>query len=211
MLSISVVVPLQEHRKEFFYNECLPSIEKNNPSEIIIIEDDGKAPYKRNLGLDKIKPYDYTLFSDDDIIYPVDWMKKMIDNIKDNDNIAFSYSGYRLKGHGKLINEPRFNFLFNSRPFDLNALKNGNYISTMSLIKSKYLIRWDENEIMYRYQDWEYYLRMCLKYNKKGKLLNYPFVANYFEDSLKRNWPENVNYIVSSYIKQKLLIDKKYD
>jgi len=211
-LPISVIIPLQKHRKDFFEKECLPSIEKQNPSEIIIIDDDGKAPYKRNLGLKKSKPYEYVLFSDDDITYPDRWISKMIDNIKDDDKLAFSYTGYILKGHDSLKENKNFNKIFNAPEFNLKWLKKGNYISTMSVLKTKYLVEWDENDIMYRFQDWEFFLRICLKYNVSGKLLQNHFIAHYFDEVLKKDWQNDFkNQKLKSYITQKLLNNKNYD
>jgi hypothetical protein len=209
-LPISVIIPLQEHRRDFFENKCLPTIEKQNPSEIIIIDNDGRAPYKRNLGLKKSKPYEYILFSDDDITYPDGWAESMINSIKDNDILAFSYTGYYLKGHGKLKSNKNFNRTYNAPHFNLNKLKTRNFISTMSMLKSKYLVEWDENDIMYRFQDWEYFLRICLKYNVKGKLNQNHFTAHYFEDVLNRKYPNNIKKTIFKYIKNKLLIEKKY-
>jgi hypothetical protein len=210
-LPVSIVVPLTTSRREFFETECLPSIIQNSPDEVIVIDDPGKAPYKRNLGLSKISGKNrYVLFSDDDIIYPDDWLSRMIKTIEHDNSVMFSYTGYIAQGHGKLAGSKDWNFNFNAPEFNLNRLKKGNYISTMSLIKSEYVIPWDEDSIMCRFQDWEYFLRMCLKFNKGGKMLHYPFIANYFEDSLHRNWPKNVNTIIKEYIHKKLLIDKDY-
>ena len=68
-LPISVIVPLSKNRRSFFENFVLPLIEANNPVEIIVNDDEGRAPKKRNDGFKK-STQPFLFFCDDDILLP---------------------------------------------------------------------------------------------------------------------------------------------
>jgi len=181
---ISVIIPLSEHRKDFFYKYTYPSILNNFSAEIIINSNNGTAPEKRNYGFD-VSSQPYVFFCDDDIILPSDLLGKFYNILKEQKNdIGYVYCGY--KGIVLTNNHPiKGNFEIKSVPFDGERLKRGNYISTMSLIKRDYFPRFDEN--LERFQDWDLYLTM-LNNGIKGKMVkNMDFMAFYMGNGITSN------------------------
>lgn len=156
-LPISVIVPLSSHRKDFFYRFCLPSVEANNPKEIIIIDEEGTAPHKRNKGFD-ISTQNFVFFCDDDAILGCDCLKKMLQSIE-NGPEAFSYCHYAGIVTNKNAHPLKENFISESKFFDLDSLKRYNYIDTMSLLKREFFPRFDES--LLGYQDWDLWLTIA--------------------------------------------------
>lgn len=156
-LPISVIIPLSDHRKDFFYRFCLPSIEANNPKEIIIIDEEGSAPYKRNKGF-RLSTQNFLFFSDDDAILGSDCLKKMLDAIEHGPE-AFSYSHYAGIVTNKDAHPLGENFISESKPFDLDSLKKHNYIDTMSLVKREFFPGFDES--LLGFQDWDLWLTIA--------------------------------------------------
>lgn len=68
-LPISVIVPLSKNRRDFFETMTLPLIEANDVNEIIVNDDEGRAPKKRNAGFKK-STQPFIFFCDDDILLP---------------------------------------------------------------------------------------------------------------------------------------------
>lgn len=160
-LPISVIVPFSKSRSDFFYGYCEPSIRANNVKEIIVVDEEGSAPYKRNKGAEKAtQPYLY--FCDDDCILNKDCLSTMYEIIDaDKKDRSFIYCDYQTivtdaKAHPNVGNR---NFVAKAQPFDFEKLKKGNYIDTMSLIRADRFLGFDE-KIM-RFQDWEMWIRMA--------------------------------------------------
>lgn len=156
-LPISVIVPLQEKRKYFFFQFVLPLIKANNPSEIIINSNEGGAAKKRNEGFEKSKN-PFVLFSDDDILYPRDYMCTLYEKIKDDDSVGYAYTGYTGIVDNSEIHGVNSNFDIKTTEFDPELLKKGNYISTMALIKRSVFPYFDET--IPRFIDYDLFLHM---------------------------------------------------
>jgi glycosyltransferase involved in cell wall biosynthesis len=181
-LPISVIVPLSKTRKDFFENMVLPMLEANNPNEIIVNDNDGSAPKKRNQGFDK-STQPYVFFCDDDIVLPANYLKTLYDKLlheHKSPHIGYSYTGY----YGVVLHPEthpfRGNFRTPSTPFNADALRKGNYVSTMSLMKREVFPRFDEN--LQRFQDWDMYLTM-LKKGVYGVMVDKIFFWAYYLDT----------------------------
>ena len=181
-LPISIIVPLSKSRSDFFNNMVLPMLEANNPNEIIVNNNDGFAPKKRNDGFNK-STQPYIFFCDDDIILPANYLETLLLKLKsesNNSQIGYSYTGY----YGVVLHTEshpfRGNFRIPSTPFNSNKLKAGNYISTMSLMKRDVFPRFDES--LRRFQDWDMYLTM-LKNNIHGVMTKDVFFWAYYLDA----------------------------
>jgi len=181
-LPISVIVPLSKNRRDFFNNMVLPMLEANNPNEIIINDREGSAPEKRNAGFDK-STQPYVFFCDDDIILPANYLETLLKNLKcehKTPEIGYSYTGY----YGVVLHPEshpfRGNFRTPSTPFNPTALKQGNYISTMSLMKREVFPRFDET--LTRFQDWDMYLTI-LKNGVRGIMVSDVFFWAYYLDA----------------------------
>ena len=202
-LPISVIVPLDPKRRHFFENFVLPLIEANNPAEIIVNDNKGGAPEKRNAGFDK-STQEYVFFCDDDILLPADHLEKLLKalSIPSQTPIGYSYSGY----HGIVMHPAthpmRGNFQISTRDFNPTALKQGNYISTMSLIRRNYFPRFDES--LKRLQDWDIWLTM-LKNGLHGVAVhNNEFYAYYLDEGITSNTNNEREGIITIIEKHKL-------
>lgn len=184
-LPISVIVPLSKKRSDHFNNFTLPLIEANRPTEIIINDNEGNAPKKRNDGFDK-STQPYVFFCDDDILLPATHLEKLYKVIKEN-NIGFTYSGYVGFVHPRVNNHPiGHQFTIQTTEYDFNKLKRGNYISTMALIKRDLFVRFDEE--LKRLQDWDLFIRISCESGCCGKaVFNNEFYALYLDEGITSN------------------------
>lgn len=124
--------------------------------EIIVVPDQGKgACWARNEGFKQVKS-EFVLFSDNDIKWKSHALETLLRVLKMSPRSSYSYGRYKL-GEDVWCHEP----------FDPVALKRANYISTMSLIRTKDLPErpWDEN--IKRLQDWDLWLTL-LDQGKRG-------------------------------------------
>ncbi|MBN4073768.1 glycosyltransferase family 2 protein [bacterium AH-315-E07] len=181
-LPISVIIPLQEHRRNFFENFCLPLIEANNPSQIIIVDGNGSAPQKRNWGL-KQSNQKYVFFCDDDKQIPKTFLStlhnELIEN-KDKD-IAYAYTNYiGIILHKEECPYPG-NFQHTANKWSWDTLKTGNFIDTSSLIEKKYCTGFDEK--LRRFQDWEMWINIYKTYSKTGIYVPQTYFLSYLLDS----------------------------
>jgi glycosyltransferase involved in cell wall biosynthesis len=205
-LPISVIVPLSKKRRKFFNEFVSPMIEANDPIEIIINDNDGSAPKKRNDGfLKSTQPY--VFFCDDDIILPKNILSKMYDELKKNSyrsdaKICYAYCGY----HGIVLHPNthpmKGNFEIPSKPFDPRALRQANYISTMSLIDRQVFPMFDES--LKRLQDWDIFLTM-LNDGVQGIFIpDIRFFAYYLDEGITSNTNNERDAIIAIIKKHKL-------
>jgi glycosyltransferase involved in cell wall biosynthesis len=169
-LPISVVIPMSTKRNHFFYNMVYPLIEANRPAEIIVNDNVGGAPKKRNDGFEK-STQPFVFFCDDDILMPSDYLGKLYKLLQNNPSKAYAYTGY----HGIVMHPQthplKGNFQIPSLPFNSENLRRGNYISTMALVIRECLPKpkpFDES--LKRLQDWDLWLTM-LKNGHEGIML----------------------------------------
>ncbi len=203
-LPISVIVPLSKRRRWFFDKFVFPLLEANMPSEIIINDNDGGAPLKRNQGYDK-STQPYVFFCDDDILLPSDLLAQLHVLLSHNPDKGYAYTGY----HGIVLHPDKHpigrNFQIPSIPFNAANLKRGNYISTMSLIDRSKFPRFDES--LKRLQDWDVWLTM-LKNGHEGILLpddKNMYMAYYLDEGITSN-SNNENDALMTLMKKHNLI-----
>ncbi len=123
--------------------------------DVIIINDrSGNANKARNEGLKKVDT-EYILFSDNDINWKPYALQIMVDCLDQNRDVSLSWGSYELNGK-----------LWCNKEWDQEALKQRNYISTMSVVRTDDHPGFDEN--IKRLQDWDVWLTM-LSQGKKGK------------------------------------------
>lgn len=183
-LPISVIVPLSKNRRGFFDNYVLPLIEANNPIEIVVNDDEGRAPKKRNDGFKK-STQPFVFFCDDDILLPANYLESLYNALIKNPDIGFSYTGYVGIVLHPESHPMHGNFSIPSIPFSSEALKRGNYISTMSLVRRELFPMFDEN--LKRLQDWDIWLTI-VKNGHRGILVpNLSFFAYYLDSGITSN------------------------
>lgn len=156
-LPVSVIVPLQEKRKKFFYEFVLPLIMANNPSEIIINDNEGGAAKKRNEGfMSSSCPFVFPC--DDDILLPKEYLRTLHDSIRYDLNVGYAYTGYSAIVMHTATHPMKSNYHMPTKDFDGDELKRGNYISSMSLMKRQVYPSFDET--LPQHDDHEMYLRL---------------------------------------------------
>lgn len=167
-LPISVIVPLQEKRLEFFTQFTLPLLKANNPAEIIINTKEGNAAKKRNEGF-KESTQPFVSFWDDDKLGPKDYLKTLYEVLVQNPTIDFVYTGYRGIVLHPDTHPVKTNYKIPTRDFDLQRLKRGNYIDTTSLMRRTAFPGFDESLV--QHDDWDMYLNMASR-GSKGKAVH---------------------------------------
>lgn len=185
-LPISVVVPHLLSRDSFFQRYCLPSIWMNSPAEVLVVSDDSHVQVKRNMGAVKATQ-EFLFFCDDDVILADGCLAAMYKEIGDHD---FAYCDYLAANHPT----PKF-LKHTARPFDVDALRRQNYISTMSLVRRSKFPGFDES--IQRLQDWDMFLTMTERGSTGVYVKDAEFIAFWLDRGItsKGNW-ENSNQIV---------------
>jgi glycosyltransferase involved in cell wall biosynthesis len=185
-LPVSVIVPhgRTKIRDDFFSNFVYPLIEANEPIEIIVNDNIGTAPKKRNEGFKK-STQPYVFFCDNDILLPKNYIKSLLNVLEKNPNKGYAYTGYY--GIVKdVTNHPlKGNFKIPTMPFNGNTLKSGNYISTMSLMRREHFPFFDET--LKRLQDWDIYLTLLENGIEGISVDNMEFFAYYLDEGITSN------------------------
>jgi glycosyltransferase involved in cell wall biosynthesis len=185
-LPVSVIIPYTPSpvRRKFFEQFVLPSIEAMNPAEIIINDNAGSAPKKRNDGFAKATQ-EYVLFSDDDIVYPADFLDKMIDVLEKNSKKGYAYCGYNGIVMNPATHPIKNNFRIPTIPFNAQRLKQGNYISTMSLMRKSVFPGFDES--LKRLQDYDLWITLAKKGVEGIAVPEVEFLAFYLDSGITSN------------------------
>ncbi len=206
-LPISVIVPLSKQRKNFFENYTLPLIEANNPNEIIINNDFGSAPIKRNNGFKK-STQEYIFFCDDDILLPANYLETLLNALKTEQLKNDVKYGYAYTGYYGIVLHPEShpmhgNFQIKGIEFDSYRLKEGNYISTMSLLNRKYFYGFDKK--LKRLQDWDLWLTLLEKEIYGIYVPIDGFFAYYLDNGITSNQNNEISAINAIRKKHNLL------
>jgi glycosyltransferase involved in cell wall biosynthesis len=167
-LPISVIIPLQEKRKEFFYQFTLPLLKASQPAEIIINDGPGNAAVKRNQGF-KVSRQPFILFLDDDKLLPRDYLSVLHHTLEQHPDIDFVYTGYTGIVLHPNTHPCKGNYRIRTKEFDVKSLKSANYIDTTSLMRRDAFAGFDET--IPQHDDWELYLHMATN-GKKGKAVH---------------------------------------
>jgi len=201
-LPISVIVPhsIDKTRVNFFNDYVFPMLEANMPSEIIINDNQGTAPEKRNAGFAK-STQPFVFFCDNDIVLPATHLQKLY-NVLNKSQWGFAYSGYMgivLHPENHPIGR---NFPIKTVEYNWTTLKRGNYISTMSLIKRELFPGFDET--LKRLQDWDLYLTMGSRGVNGKAVFNNEFFAYYLDEGITSNTNNETQAIMTIINKHKL-------
>ncbi|MBU0661107.1 glycosyltransferase family 2 protein [Patescibacteria group bacterium] len=175
---VSIIIPAY-NPKQHIFDRVITSIaaQTYEQIEIIVVDDGSKVPVKvnlellparialtvhrqenagapvaRNVGL-YLSQGEYVICLDADIECAPTMIADMQEAIK-KENVDFAYSNFYLWNGKKL----------RAKAFDIQTLKQANYISSMTLVKKSSAIPWDES--LKRFQDWDYWLSMA----EEGKI-----------------------------------------
>jgi len=181
---ITVVIPTRDGNVDI----TIKSLSKQTlkPKEIIIIQDKDNrgANYCRNKGSRYVNT-DYILFSDDDIQWEENAIETLYNTLKSNPEFSYAYGSYEMDGK-----------MYCEQEFSEELLKKKNYISTMSLIRTKDFNGFDED--IYRLQDWDLWLDFLLDGKKGifcGKKIFTTFVRNGITYNGKISWNDAVKIV----------------
>lgn len=174
---ISIIIPVYNHSEHL--SEVLDALNKQTYTNIeVIVVDDGSVPplesshfssfhfplrflrqenkgacAARNFGFAHSKG-EYILFLDADVIASPEMLQQLFEGLEKDTSASYAYSDH-YHGFKRFV----------ARGFDGEALKKNNYITTMSLIRRKDTVAWDES--IRRFQDWDVWLTM-LEAGKHG-------------------------------------------
>lgn len=159
-LPVSIVVPHKKSRKWFFDRFSLPSIESNEPAQIIIEDQEGPAPEKRNLGASRATQ-PFLLFVDDDTVLGKDCLTTMFKALNHTPSVGYSYSDHVILVWPGVDHPGLPVQTIQSKPFDDGELKRANFADTTSLMRKEVFPGFDET--LHRFQDWDVWLTMLGK------------------------------------------------
>lgn len=177
---ISIIIPVFNRQHELMLSLASIAKQSYRPIEVIVVDDGSEikvtdeplqkllgdipyslifqknsgAPAARNNGFVHSKG-EYIIFWDSDTIGNTDMIEKMYSTLQEHVEASFVYANHIHAGKIK----------FHSRPFDELELKKNNYINTMSLIRRKDFLLFDES--LRRFQDWDLWLTL-VEHGKKG-------------------------------------------
>lgn len=160
---VSVIVPHLPTRKQFLNRFCLPAINANYPAEIIVetdVEPYGNGNRLRNRGAARATQ-ELLAFVDDDVVLANDFLKLLVHALLENPSAGYAYCdsldivfpGAPLVHAGGRVQQPG--------DFDAKRLCKGNYISTMTVVRSKVFPGFDAE--VRRCQDWDLWLTLLGK------------------------------------------------
>jgi len=168
---ISVIIPVYNNQ-EILFKKTLPSLAKQSYKdfEVIIVDDGsdpqidlnykdslnikfyeiphGGAPKARNFGFEKSQG-ELVLFCDADLKLRPDCLARMKNVLDKNLDCSFVYSDFKYGWKS-----------FQFWSFDLDKLKQNNYINTRSLLRRTDFPGFDES--LEKFQDWDLWLTICL-------------------------------------------------
>jgi len=156
-LPISVVIPHRKERGDWFRQHCLPQVQNNNPAEILIEDWDGGACEKRNIGALKASQ-PFLLFVDDDSKLYEGALAHMLRALEEDQGAAFAYSD-ALHVTYPGVPYPNGDGVRRAMPWNVESLRNGNYVETMSLLRREIFPGFDSR--IRRFQDWDLWLTLA--------------------------------------------------
>lgn len=162
--SVSVIVTLNKNHLDFFQGYCLPSIEANEPKEILVMDEDLPESVRRNQGAERATG-EYLLFCDDTMILKANCLETYASYLEVKPQYSFAYSNFIRINLTREVTPSMTNRFFLSIPWDPLMLREINYIDRTSLIRKSDFLGFDES--LPKHEDWELWLRMA-KEGKKG-------------------------------------------
>lgn len=185
MLPISVVIPHRLDRKGWFQKNCLPQVVKNNPAEIIIEDWEGGACEKRNIGAARASQ-EYLIFIDDDSLLYDGTLSEMITALEADPGATFAYSDARHVMYPG-IPYPNGNGVRKAMDWNLESLRRGNYVETMSLMRREAFIGFDSN--IKRFQDWDLWLTLAAKGHRGTYIPKTLYELHHFDVGISASIP----------------------
>lgn len=150
MTALTIVIPSRSLRP---IRTTLDSLQRSTFQDFVTIvqPDFGHgANWARNRGFELCRT-EFVLFSDDDIEWEPEGIEAMIDCLDAEPKATYSYGTYVSVVNGR-------NYLVSEMPFNAAELRRNNFVSTMSVLRSKDFPGFDES--LKRLQDWDLWLTL---------------------------------------------------
>ncbi len=127
--------------------EDIKSVAQDFAATHYITQENQGAPTARNVAFSRTTG-EYVLFCDADLVLNSRMFEKLHTALVANPKASYSYGGFKLGWK-----------TFSPQPFDLEKLKQNNYIHTSALIRAKDFCGFDPE--LKRFQDWDVWLSMA--------------------------------------------------
>lgn len=175
-LPISIVVPLSDRRNDVFSRFIAPALIATG-CELVVEAGPGGAAEKRNRGASRAAE-PYLFFCDDDVIVPPDLLPVLKAALERDPTASLAYCDYR--GVGKHPLGPVW--WHRSRPWSASALREGNYVSTMSLWRRHAFQGFDTT--LRRFHDWDVALGVAKRGGHGVYVRDVHFLALFLDEGL---------------------------
>lgn len=181
---LTVVIP---HRMTENADVTINSLAKGTFQDykIVVVPDQGKgAQWARNEGFKQVDT-ELVLFSDNDIQWQTEALQTLVGVLERTPKASYSYGRYLL---GK--------DLWSHEAWNPQLLKQHNYISTMSVIRTKDLPNPPFDEKIHRLQDWDLWLTM-LEQGKRGVYVEDLIFTTPLKDGISHNGMDYLDAILT--------------
>lgn len=149
----------------------------------IVVKDEGRgANWARNFGFLQVES-EFVLFSDNDIEWHPMALETMMRVLKQFTGASYCYGRFVVYGG----TGPEAGTVWGHEPWDANVLRDHNYISTMSIWRTKDFPGFDET--IHRLQDWDVYLT-ALEAGKRGIYCEDLVFRTKVRDGITQNGPD---------------------
>jgi glycosyltransferase involved in cell wall biosynthesis len=177
--TVSVIIPTRPFEPVITLASIMQQTQQ--PLEILIQVDQGHGQaWARNRAADAARG-DYLLFSDADIHWRptalAQYLRAALSTTIPEWQVAYAYGAYELHGPGATET-------LCDRPWNWEALKRHNFISTMVLIQREVFLKYRFDETFRRLEDWELWIRMGLDGFAGAYIGGVAFETNYRPDGV---------------------------
>ena len=190
---ISVVIPARPGESTVLVCESLRNQTYQHLEVILVVDHKNQgAPWARNRGLELARG-DYVLFSDADVSWEPTAFAHLLHTLEerrkqgpdaDGLRVGYAYGSYYESRHPGWWRQWRRRRVgpIGHRAWDLRALYEHNFISTMSLICHEHCVPWDES--IERFQDWDLWLHLAIQRKIRGTWVGRPLFTTPYRRGL---------------------------
>jgi hypothetical protein len=184
-LPVSVVIPHRKSRSSWFTQNCLPSVRANDPAELLVEDSEGGACEKRNAGAARATQR-YLMFVDDDSVLLPGALRTMLDALETDPGASFAYSDTKMVLYPG-VPYPNPAGVRRAQPWNVESLKRGNYVETMSLMRRDVFPGFDPE--VKRFQDWDLWLTLAASGHRGTYIPKVLFELHHFDVGISASVP----------------------
>lgn len=196
-LPITVIVPHQATREDFFRSKVLPAIGRNRPAQLIVLDGPEEANVKRNQGAAQARE-PFLFFCDDDCVLKDNCLPTMLRALEEHPAAAFAYSDFERVVH-EGVNCPYTSGIHQSGPWAPERLQTYNFVDTASLMRREVFPGFDMQ--IQKFQDWDLWLTVVERGGSGVYIPRTLFALHYIDTGISR---------VQSHLRWRSLILRKH-